>query len=42
MVIWYIVWSFGTFSRRGMSYQEKSGNPALARETLFLKKDGWI
>jgi hypothetical protein len=28
MAIWYILWSFLTFSRVGKFYQEKSGNPA--------------
>jgi uncharacterized SAM-binding protein YcdF (DUF218 family) len=29
VAIWYISWLFGIFSRFGMLYQEKSGNPAL-------------
>jgi hypothetical protein len=38
VAIWYILWPFGTFynclvhfSRFGMLYQEKSGNPDLGR-----------
>jgi hypothetical protein len=32
VAIWYILWSFGTiFSRFGMLYQEKSGNPGSER-----------
>jgi hypothetical protein len=37
MAIWYILWPFGMsygylvyFSRFGMLYQEKSGNPGLS------------
>jgi hypothetical protein len=29
MTIWYILYSFGTFSGLGIMYQEKSGNPAI-------------
>jgi hypothetical protein len=28
MAIWYILWSFGIFSRFGMLYEETSGNTA--------------
>jgi hypothetical protein len=41
MAIWYILWSFVIFvghfyifSRFGMSYQERSGNPASLRFAL--------
>jgi hypothetical protein len=27
VVIWYILWSFGIFSRFGMLHQDKSGIP---------------
>jgi hypothetical protein len=30
---WYILWLFGIFSRFGMLYQEKSGNPVRRKVT---------
>jgi hypothetical protein len=43
--IWYILWSFGLFygnlvyfPRFGILHLEKSGNPALDRQTIGLLK----
>jgi hypothetical protein len=45
MVIWYILWLFGTFygylvhfSRFGMLYQEKSGNPDVVADRRIEKR----
>jgi hypothetical protein len=36
VAIWYILWSFGTFSRFGMLYQQKSGNPVTGSRNELL------
>jgi hypothetical protein len=42
MAIWYILWSLVYFSRFGMLYREKSGNPEVYTISIWVTGQGLI